>query len=143
MIGCRADGLRSLRERYAVVARRACEKPISRVRKRVKFRGGSKAKPEAKKPCICMRISSRIGGLEPKQYISYSICALTYKAVLSYTWNPDIDDRRQHHGIENDCNKNWRPVTSHRPDLVLAFFGCGHRAAHVIRGITKSDDDMG
>ena len=35
MIGCRADGLRSLRERYAVVARRACEKPISRVRKRV------------------------------------------------------------------------------------------------------------
>ena len=36
MIGCRADGLRSLRERYAVVARRACEKPISRCGKRVK-----------------------------------------------------------------------------------------------------------
>ena len=36
MIGCRADGLRSLRERYAVVARRACEKPISRRGKRVK-----------------------------------------------------------------------------------------------------------
>ena len=35
MIGCRADGLRSLRERYAVVARRACEKPISRRGKRV------------------------------------------------------------------------------------------------------------
>ena len=35
MIGCRADGLRSLRERYAVVARRACEKPISRCGKRV------------------------------------------------------------------------------------------------------------
>ena len=33
MIGCRADGLRSLRERYAVVARRACEKPISRAGK--------------------------------------------------------------------------------------------------------------
>ena len=41
MIGCRADGLRSLRERYAVVARRACEKPISRRGKRVNDTLGS------------------------------------------------------------------------------------------------------
>ena len=48
MIGCRADGLRSLRERYAVVARRACEKPISRCGKRVKhsrLRGRGRARP--------------------------------------------------------------------------------------------------